>query len=252
MFDMKLRLAGKNISVKALYESTVNFCKEYISDFDRSDVEIVITIEDIVSERIKASRQAEIDKSAAKNPSSAYLETLALYRKIAEALVDFGIVLFHGSAISLDGEVYLFTAKSGTGKSTHTRLWRELFGERAVMINDDKPLLEVTDSGVLVYGTPWNGKHRLSTNASAPLKAICILERAEENTIVRQVPASTYAAILSQTYRPASPDKTKKTLILIDTIIKSVDIYKLGCNMQPEAAIISCKGMGGKVNSDEA
>ena len=84
-----------------------------------------------------------------------------IYRKIADALVDDGVILYHGSVIAVDGQGYLFTAKSGTGKSTHTALWRELFGERAVMVNDDKPLLRVKDDQVTVYGTPWNG-NRLS------------------------------------------------------------------------------------------
>ena len=252
VFDMKLRLAGKNIFVTTIYESTVRFCSDYIVDFDEADVNISMTREDIEAERIRSAKQAETDKSVAKNPSSAYLETLALYRKIAEALVEFNIVLFHGSAVSLDGEVYLFTAKSGTGKSTHTRLWRELFGDRVVMINDDKPLLEITESGVTVYGTPWDGKHRLSTNASAPLKAICILERSEKNTISRQEPISTYVSVLSQTYKLTEPDAARKMLALVDKIIKTIPIYKLGCNMEREAAKVSCAGMGGKVDKNEA
>ena len=80
----------------------------------------------------------------------------------------------------MDGQAVLFTAKSGTGKSTHTKLWRDLFGERAVMVNDDKPLLRILKDGVLVCGTPWDGKHRLSTNCALPLKAICILERGKK------------------------------------------------------------------------
>ena len=249
---MKIRLAGKNIVANVLYESTVAFCRDYIADFDEADVKINVTVEDIAAERIRSSKQAETDKSVAKNPSSAYLETLALYRKIAEALVEFNIVLFHGSAVALDGEVYLFTAKSGTGKSTHTRLWRKLFGDRVVMINDDKPLLEVTDEGVTVYGTPWDGKHRLSTNTSAPLRAICILERSEKNEIARQEPITTYVAVLSQTYKLTEPESARKMLALTDKIIKNIPIYKLGCNMDPEAAIVSCSGMGGKVDNNEA
>ena len=106
-----------------------------------------------------------------------YLETLAVYRKIAEKMIDYDTILFHGSVIAVDGIGYLFTAKSGTGKSTHTRLWRELFGERAVMVNDDKPLIKVSENGIIVYGTPWDGKHRLSTNTFVPLKGICFMSK---------------------------------------------------------------------------
>lgn len=72
--------------------------------------------------------------------SLSYLETLAVYRKIVTRLVFSDILLIHGSAIAVDGKAYLFTAPSGTGKSTHTRMWREYFKDRAVMVNDDKPL----------------------------------------------------------------------------------------------------------------
>ena len=80
----------------------------------------------------------------------------------------------------MDGEAYIFTAVSGTGKSTHAMLWREVFGERVRMINDDKPLIRITPEGkAVVYGTPWDGKHHLSKNSAFPLKAICWLTRAK-------------------------------------------------------------------------
>ena len=106
-----------------------------------------------------------------------YLEELAIYRQIAEQAPERGVLLFHGSAVAVDGQTYLFTAKSGTGKSTHTRLWRQRFGDRALMVNDDKPLLRFTETEVLVCGTPWNGKHHLSAPVQLPLKALCVLMR---------------------------------------------------------------------------
>lgn len=146
-------------------------------------------------------REKRIRTDQAAEYTDAYLETLAVYRKIAEWMPMYNTLLFHGSVIAVDGKAYLFTAKSGTGKSTHTRLWREYFGERAVMINDDKPLLRITQEGVFAYGTPWDGKHRLSTNISAPLAGICILRRGNDNSIrmitgTRSLPDAS-AAVLS-------------------------------------------------------
>ena len=114
-----------------------------------------------------------------------YLETLAVYRKLAQLLVQDDILLMHGAVVAVDGQAYLFTAQSGTGKTTHTRLWMQQFGDRAVMVNGDKPLLHITNEGVTVYGTPWDGKEHLSTNTSCPLKALCILTRSETNHIER-------------------------------------------------------------------
>lgn len=177
--------------------------------------------------------------------SDAYLEELAVYRKIAEQMPAYDTFLMHGSCVAVDGEGYLFTAKSGTGKSTHTRLWRELFGERAVMINDDKPLIRVTETGATIYGTPWDGKHHLSTNCAVPLKAICILERAANNTIRRIPPAEAYPFLVQQIYRPQDPAAMLRTLQLIDRLSKTVDLWRLGCNMDPEAAQVSYNAMKG-------
>ena len=175
--------------------------------------------------------------------SAPYLETLAVYRKIAEKMLDYDTILFHGSAVAVEGVGYLFTAKSGTGKSTHTRLWREILGERAVMINDDKPLIKVSENGITIYGTPWDGKHRLSTNMSVPLRAICILERAEENCIVPITKKDAYNMLIQQVYKPTEPQMLIKTLQLIDRLSENVKLYRLGCNMDIGAAEISYKTM---------
>ena len=158
---------------------------------------------------------------------------------------DYGTFLFHGSCVAVDGQGYLFTAKSGTGKSTHTRLWREYLGDKAVMVNDDKPLLSVLESGVIVHGTPYNGKHKLGSNISVPLKAICILERAEENHIERITKAQAYAMLLQQVYRPQDSAQMAKTLQLIDKAAERTELYRLGCNMDISAAETAYNAMKG-------
>ena len=244
MVNFKVKLAGKVISVEANYDTTERFCSDYLTD-ETAEVSVSVSDEDVAAEKLKSKKERALEGLPEWDPPLPYLETLALYRKIAESLVDFGIILFHGSAVALDGEVYLFTAKSGTGKSTHTRLWREVFGERCVMINDDKPLISVKDGEVLVYGTPWNGKHRLGVNSSAPLKAICILERGERNVIREENASVTFPEILSQTYRFASPIGMTKTLQTLDKMLKQIKVYRLNCNMDREAAEVSYNGMKG-------
>lgn len=245
MYSLKIRLAGKNIIASVIYPTTERYCRDYLADFDTADVTVAVSESDIAAERAKNDRERILEGLPPVEVSDAYLETLSLYRKIAEALIDFGIILFHGSAIAVDGETYLFTATSGTGKSTHTRLWRETFGDRAVMVNDDKPLIEIRDTGATIYGTPWNGKHRLGSNVSLPLKAICILERAEKNRITELDPKSEFPKIFSQTYRKSDGMFMAKTLSLLDKLLSVVKVYKLGCNMELEAALVSYNGMKG-------
>ncbi|MBR6848766.1 MAG: hypothetical protein IKM88_00825, partial [Lachnospiraceae bacterium] len=167
-WTMVIQLADRRIEIRNIYLYMEEYCRDYtLSDTDDCDMEIRITQEDIVYERQKSEQEDIAEGIPIRQFSEEYLETLAVYRKIAEQMPFYDTFLFHGSAIAVDGTGYLFTAKSGTGKSTHTRLWRELLGQRATMINDDKPLIRVNvDGNAVIYGTPWDGKHRLSNPIS--------------------------------------------------------------------------------------
>jgi hypothetical protein len=111
------------------------------------------------------------------------------------------------------------------------------------MINDDKPLIKITEKGAFVYGTPWNGKHKLGTNAFAPLSAICVLTRSEENHINKTDKKSIYPLIIQQTHRPKSFPLMAKTLMLVDKLALKTDFYILGCNMELDAAKVAYDGM---------
>jgi hypothetical protein len=238
------KIAGRAVKIISLHGDVHDMCADYRCE-ESPCITAEISQDDIEYERAKsASERIREGLPPAEFPDS-YLETLAVYRKICTEMLDFGIVLFHGSAVAVDGEGYLFTAKSGTGKSTHTWLWRELLGERAVMINDDKPLLEITDGGIVAHGTPWNGKHRIGSNISVPLKAICILERGAENRIERIGRREAYHTLLQQTYRPSDPARLALTLDLLDRLADGVSLYRLRCNMSIEAAETAYGAMKG-------
>lgn len=237
-----IKLADCNVGISALFPSIREFCQDYLTQ-EVPAFSVKICPIDISFEREKSAHEDEVEGIPVRQFSDEYLEILAVYRKIAIKLLEFDTLLFHGSVIAVDGEGYLFTAKSGTGKSTHTRLWRQLLGKRAVMINDDKPLLKVTDNGVIAYGTPWDGKHRLSTNISVPLKAICILERSETNHIESISKRAAFPMLMQQSYRPEDTASMVKTLELVDKLGSSTKLYKLGCNMELKAAQIAFEGM---------
>ncbi|MCR5599449.1 MAG: hypothetical protein K6G33_01710 [Ruminococcus sp.] len=241
MITRKYKIADKVVEVNSIYDEVHEYCSEYLTDTS-ADYSVTTTQADIDYEREKSAREDEIEGIPVRNFSDSYLEELAVYRKIAEKMIDYDTLLFHGSVVAVDGVGYLFTAKSGTGKSTHTRLWREYFGERAVMVNDDKPLLHISDT-VTAYGTPYNGKHRLGTNTSVPLKAICILTRAADNHIEPITREQAYTMLLQQVYRPADMLKMAKTLELVDRLADSAKLYRLGCNMDISAAKIAFEGM---------
>ena len=232
MITDRYEFAGKTVEVNSLHEAVHRYCAAYRTDAP-ADFSVTISQEDIEYERAREETPGHAD---------AYLEELAVYRKVSEKMPYYDTILFHGSVIAVDGAAYVFTAKSGTGKSTHTALWRRLFGDRAVMVNDDKPLLHVGDV-VTAYGTPYDGKHKLSNKIAVPVKAVCILERAEENSIVKITRSEAYPMLVQQAYRPVDIAAMQKTLSLIDKMADSVELFRLGCNMDPDAARVAYEGM---------
>ena len=242
MIEFTMEAAGVPVSVRARFESTKTYCQSYITP-EKGAFFVEITPDDLAWEREKAAKEDALEGLSVRDLADAQLEITALLRKITEELFSREVLLFHGSVIAVDGAGYLFTAKSGTGKSTHTRLWRELLGSRAVMINDDKPFLQITQEEVLVHGSAWMGKHGLGTKMAVPLKAICVLERGEENAIGRIPAKEAVFMLLQQSSRPQNGAKLPKYLELIDKIAASVTFYRMQCNMELEAAKMAYETM---------
>ena len=203
---------------------------------------ITIAPSDIEGERQRLLRKKNPGEALEASSPEA-LERLHLCRRISELLPKYNRVLFHGSSLAVDGRGVLFTAKSGTGKSTHTRLWRQVFGERVSMINDDKPFLHITEEAVTVYGTPWRGKHALGGNVSAPLRAICFVNRGEVNRVESVTARELYPLLLQQTYTPDDPVAMAQTLGLVEQLSRKVSLLRLYCNMDPEAAEVAYRGL---------
>lgn len=234
--------ADRTIRVTSLHERVHRYCEAYRTD-GAPDFCVTTDQADIEYERKKSAEEDARMGVPTRVYSDGYLEELAVYRKIAERMPEYDTFLFHGSIIAVDGSAYAFTAKSGTGKSTHARLWRELLGDRAVMVNDDKPLIRITADGPVAYGTPYNGKHGLGERIAVPLVAVCLLERAAENHIERIAKSDAYFALLQQTYRPMDVSAAVKTLTLLERMADSVRLYRLGCNMDPSAAVVAYEAM---------
>lgn len=239
------RIAGTGIQITSVSDKVHRALREYRAPDAPVDLFVETTREDIVFERRRTAENEAYEGTEHRMFDDAYYEFLAVYRKISEAMPFRGVCMMHGSCIAVDGNAYLFTAKSGTGKSTHSRLWREMLQERAVMVNDDKPMIGVSDAAVIAYGTPWDGKHHLSADIAVPLKAICILECAAHNRIREISAAEAYPMLLQQVYRPLNGEAMRQTLNLIDRISASVRFYRLECNMDPEAAKVSYEAMKG-------
>lgn len=231
MVQFRLSLAGQVVDVSAIYASTKEFCNDFLTQKD-ADFAIEMHSEDIDFEKTMNSDYG----------SFAYLETLAMLRKISGELINYNTILFHGSALAVNGKAYIFTARSGTGKTTHSRLWLDSV-PGSYVLNGDKPFLRIKDGQVMACGSPWRGKENYGINEILPLEAICLLER-DTYDHIEQIPYHTaLAALIRQTYRPDNAALLMKSMQVIGDIAQSVRLYRLGCTMNPEAALVSSQAM---------
>lgn len=169
--------------------------------------------------------------------SEAMFEYNYTFSSYAREIINYGGFCFHASALSVDGEGILFSADSGTGKSTHAGLWEQhLEGHEILRLNDDKPVIRMIQSLPVVYGSPWGGKHSIHRNASAPVKALVFLEQAAENSIERISAKQAFSLVFSQVLGgKSSQEQVVKLMGLLDRFIKAVPIYRLKCTISKEA-----------------
>lgn len=242
MEDFVVELAETPVRIRCWFEANRLFLQDYVSD-----KEPLFTVEPTADDLARTQADFyQMDRANGLPPHrrpESFLENNAIHALLAEGLVKFDALLTHGSALCMDGRAYIFTAPSGTGKSTHASLWRKAFGDRVWTVNDDKPFLRIKEDGVAVYGTPWDGKSHLSRNASAPLKAVVWLTRDVVNHIEPMSKAEVFPALMSQCFASKIPATMKRILELEKTLLSTAEFYKLGCNMDPEAAIVAYEGM---------
>lgn len=237
-----LDVADMVFSVTCVYPSTKRYCEGFIVD-EPGEHTIIVTQEDIDAEREKCMEEDAGVDPGLRTCSDAHMEIVTLLRKIADYITHYNRALMHGSAICVDDKAYIFTALSGTGKSTHTKLLRELLGNRCIMINDDKPFLFFDGDQVLVCGTPWMGKHRLGNKIMKPLGGIFFLHRSEDNTLTSLEPSKALPLMLSQIHRPIDMECMLYTLDMLDKLLANVPLYDFGCNMDMSAAELSSSVM---------
>jgi hypothetical protein len=225
----KLRVADVNIDINYRYETMIKQCEAYKADFDKSNIKIDISDEELLNYQKDAPHLTLNDFE--------YIYTGAAFY---EAFLYFNGFLLHSSGICKDGYAYLFSADPGTGKSTHTSLWRKYFGDDDVkIINDDKPAIRLEGDEIYVYGTPWSGKTDQNINMRNKLGAIVFLERSEDNWVKEITPQEAIPLIMMQTIRPRNPERMGKLLDLLDKVLSNTKLYRLGCNISEEAVRVS-------------
>ena len=225
MVTFRITIANKILEINAFNETTKKYCSHFLSEEEPNYV-ITMTEEDLRNESSNSS-DGHVYVSE---------EISALYRKIADLFVEDNIIVFHGSSFSVNNNGFIVTARSGVGKSTHSKLLEQYIGEDFKYINDDKPLLEVNDE-ITIFSNPWNGKERRGNNISAPIRTIMFLSRSEEPNFRKIVDKQEiYIKLLSQIYLPKEKSKREKALKLVDKLLRNVNFYEINVNTDIESA----------------
>ena len=242
MAQFNMKIAGVVAAVTSLFDSTPHYFKAYLTE-EEPDLSVAVTEADLRFEQAELDREAVEEGFRRREFTDPFLERAAIQRALAEFLFDRRTLLLHGSTVAVDGKAYVFMARSGVGKSTHTRLWREAFCTRAVMINDDKPFLRLADTAVVAFGSPWSGKHGLDANLSAPLQGICILERGAQNSIRPMTAKEALPMLRKQAYLPLERGKEPAFSAMVEELSRRVNLWHMTCTKDPQAAHVAYEAM---------
>lgn len=226
-------IAGLTVKYEPRYERLRLRSMKYMAEnqSQKPDIEIYVSEEEI---------DAHLQKYEVGRELAEYvLMGVAFYK----AVLDFDAFFLHSSAVCVEGLGYAFTGHCGAGKSTHSALWREYFKEKAVPVNDDKPVIRLIDGKICVCGTPFSGKYDINSNTIVPLKGICVMVQSAENSIEKLSVSKAMSVIMEQTLRPEEPLKMIKLLELLDSTLSKVPVYSLSCRIDKEAVELSYNTM---------
>ena len=250
---MIYRLADFTVDIQNRYKNMERIGVDYAVDPCPVDLTVAIPFEEVEEEVARCGCSVR-----------GFSESSCILRVIAEWLPLQNGFLLHSACFDVDGVGVAFAAHSGTGKTTHMMLWQQLLGDRMTVVNGDKPIVRFFDEpdgssvgddahivpqdpSVFAYGTPWNGKEHLGCNMRTPLKHLCFIERAEQNSCEPMTDTSeAIVRIFNQVYMPKNPASTAKTVELIDRLMDSVQLWKIKCNMDPSAAEVAYNTIFGK------
>ena len=225
---MNCKIADFKVTIKNRGGLIARLCEKYIDDFSSPDFTVAVSDDDLLNEPTPS-------------PTKAYLESIAACRKLAYMLPAKDAFLLHAATFEIKGRGIAFLAKSGTGKSTHMLLWKELFGEELRVVNGDKPIVRLKDDTPFAYGTPWCGKEGLSENRGIPLTDICFIVRSDKNETVALSPEEAVNRLFSQVIIPSGSENILKITELLDKTIKKCRLWEIRCNTDLDAAKISSK-----------
>lgn len=216
--------------------------EDVIGKFGRSDNGYLLVLQPAEEDALYLwSNDEKTDLQITGNLSVRLLR-FALWVGFGLKILPLGAVAIHSSCIVYQNKAVLFLGESGTGKSTHTRLWREHI-QGSFLLNDDSPIIKVVDGKIWAYGSPWSGKTPCYKQEYYPLAACVRLSQAPHNSIKKLSVLQAYGSI-----HPSCPPEFAYDSKLydhissfIDKLISNVPFYHLACLPNQDAALLSHK-----------
>jgi len=232
---VKCKIADFNIAIETDIKSLSKIMRNYLADFDREDLKIEVSDDDIPLEKAMMEDDTEVKFATTYKLS-------AIHRKLGDWLPSQNAFVLHSACFDVDGVGVAFAAHSGTGKTTHMNLWQELLGDKMTVVNGDKPIVRFFDDEPetpYAYGTPWNGKEKLGCNMRTKLKHICFIERSKTNYVTKMDKTDALERVMKQVFMPRDPSAMSKTIELVGMLLDCCDFWVIHCNMETEAAEVA-------------
>ncbi|MCQ2429981.1 MAG: hypothetical protein MJ192_06600 [Clostridia bacterium] len=221
-----IRICELNIEIDNRYGLVEDQCRAYLTDGAPA-----------FRAAVSSRETDEYIRACGRPMTAAEAESALLYRRICGCMPDYDAFLLHAAVLTMDGRGYAFSARRGTGKTTHVAMWKQAYGSRVTVVNGDKPLVRrMADGHYRVYGTPWCGKEGENANLSVPLNAICFLEQGPRNVITDNPAADTVARILEATILPPEEAAQDRMAALIGAVTRDIPAYLLYCLPDKSAA----------------
>ncbi len=228
-------IAGLKVEMEVTGEMLRSRSEKYRFDFEgEPDISIV-------------PQPDQLQKMGAEHPvlKPEAVEYLATGAMFYFRLLRFGGFLLHSSCIAYNGKAYIFSADSGTGKSTHTSLWQQYI-DGVTMINDDKPAVKLIDGVFYAIGTPWSGKTAQNTDIQVPIGGFVMLSRGKVNKIYGGSIHEAIPFIMKQTMMSGKAESVDLLVDLMDKFLTSVPLFKLECDISEQAVITSFEALTGE------
>lgn len=231
---MEIRIADIKIAIDNRYDTIEQIAKDYIVQDDQP-YDIYVSVSEAEIDYFESITEEKCSRGSH--------EVTAILDVLCQHLLEYDAYLFHSAVVEVDGKAFAFSARTGTGKSTHVKQWLKYFGDRARVVNGDKPFLFLKEGQLFAAGTPWSGKEGWQTNVLVPLAGICFLERGEENKIRPAKEGEILDRLFPQIRIPKDPNHLNHLMGLLDWTIKNIPFYVLEATISPKAAKVAYEGM---------